>query len=187
MCDEKPAFVTAVAKSDVADGWRDYRADSGIVIDIDSGEIIAHGLSMPHAPRWHDGKIWLLNAGAEELGYLEPNSGKFIAVTFCPGFLRGLHFIGDYTIATMSLPCGNRTFEGLPLEAKMESAGAAPRCGIAVIDLRSGDLAHWLRIEGIVTELFDAILLPGVKRPAAIGFRSDEIRRVLSVGEQAAH
>jgi len=183
MRDGRPAFVTAVAKSDVADGWRDHRRDGGIIIDVVSGEIVAQGLSMPHAPRWRDGQVWFLNAGSGELGYIDPQDGRFVAVTFCPGFLRGLHFIGDYAIATMSLPRGNRTFEGLPLEEKMKAAGAAPRCGIAVIDLKSGDMVHWLRIEGVVTELFDAVLIPGVKRPAAIGFRSDEIRRVLSVGE----
>jgi uncharacterized protein (TIGR03032 family) len=186
MRDGRPAFVSAVAKSDVADGWRDHRRGGGIIIDVASGEIVAHGLSMPHAPRWRDGKVWLLNAGSGEFGFVDPADGRFVAVTFCPGFLRGLHFIGDYAVATMSLSRGNRTFEGLPLEQKMEASGAAPRCGIAVIDLRSGDLAHWLRIEGVVTELFDAVLLGGVKRPAAIGFRSDEIRRVLSIGPEAA-
>ncbi len=183
MRDGRPAYVTAVAKSDVADGWRDHRRDGGIIIDVASGEIMANDLSMPHAPRWHNGKVWFLNAGSGELGFTDPSDGRFVAVTFCPGFLRGLHFIGDFAIATMSLPRGNRTFEGLPLEEKMEASGAAPRCGIAVIDLKTGDMVHWLRIEGIVTELFDAVLLPGVKRPAAVGFRSDEIRRVLSVGE----
>lgn len=186
MRDGRPAFVSAVARSDVADGWRDHRRDGGIIIDVGSGEIVAHGLSMPHSPRWRDGKVWLLNAGSGEFGYVDPDDARFVAVTFCPGFLRGLHFIGDFAVATMSLPRGNRTFEGLPLEDKMRATGSEPRCGLAVIDLRTGDLAHWLRIEGIVTELFDAVLLPGVRRPAAIGFRSDEVRRVLSIGREEA-
>ena len=50
----KPAFVTAVATSDVADGWRDKRRDGGVVVDVASGEIVVAGLSMPHSPRWHD-------------------------------------------------------------------------------------------------------------------------------------
>ncbi len=185
MRDGAPAFVSAVAKSDVADGWRDHRSAGGIIVDVASGEIVAEGLSMPHAPRWRDDRLWLLNAGSGEYGYIEPADGRFVAVTFCPGFLRGLHFIGDFAILTMSLPRGNRTFEGLPLDAKMQAVGAAPRCGIAVIDLKTGDLAHWLRLEGIVTELFDTVVVPGTKRPAAIGFRSDEIRRVLSVAPEA--
>lgn len=186
MRDGRPAFVSAVAKSDIADGWRDQRVNGGIIVDVASGEIAASGLSMPHAPRWRDGKIWLLNAGTGEFGQIDPGDGKFLPITFCPGFLRGLSFHGDYALVTLSLPRGNRTFEGLPLDDKLKAAGAVARCGIGVIDLRTGDLVHWLRIEGVVKELFDAIVLPGVRRPAAIGFRSDEIRRILSVGEQSA-
>ncbi len=185
MRDGRPAFVTAVGKSDVADGWREHRSGGGIVIDVDTNEIVATGLSMPHAPRWRDGKIWLVNAGTGEFGHVDPATGKFTPITFCPGFLRGLDFVGDFAVVTMSLPRGNRTFEGLSLQETLEKTGAAPRCGLAVIDLNTGDLAHWLRLEGAVTELFDAVILDGAKRPAAIGFRSDEIRRVLSIGPES--
>src|SRR5688572_30561887 len=44
----RPAFATAVSRSDVADGWRDRRRDGGVVIDVASGETVAAGLSMPH-------------------------------------------------------------------------------------------------------------------------------------------
>ena len=53
--DGRPAYVTAVSESDVVDGWRDHRAGGGIVIDVNSNEIVARGLSMPHSPRWHEG------------------------------------------------------------------------------------------------------------------------------------
>lgn len=35
-----PRYVTAVARSDVADGWRDSRRDGGVVIDVASGEVV---------------------------------------------------------------------------------------------------------------------------------------------------
>jgi hypothetical protein len=56
-----------------------------------------------------------------------------------------------------------------------------PRCGIQVVDLRSGDVVHWVRFEGLVSELYDVITLPGVRNPALIGFVSDEIRRLISL------
>ena len=56
------------------------------------------------------------------------------------------------------------------------------RSGLLVIDLRSGDIVHWLRVEGIVEELYDVAVLRGVHRPMAIGFVSDEIRRMITVG-----
>lgn len=42
------------------------------------------------------------------------------------------------------------------------------------------DAPQWLRFGGIVKELYDVGILPGVIRPMAIGFKSDEIRRYIS-------
>jgi hypothetical protein len=51
-----------------------------------------------------------------------------------------------------------------------------------IVDLRSGDTAHWLRLEGMVSELYDVALLPRVVRPMAPGFKSDEIQRLPTMG-----
>ena len=77
----------------------------------------------------------------------------------------------------------NKTFSGLELDNNLKSGDAEARCGVQVIDLKSGDVVHWMRIEGVVTELYDVVVLPGVKRPQSLGFKTDEIRRVLRVGE----
>ncbi len=41
-------------------------------------------------------------------------------------------------------------------------------------------------MEGIVEELYDVVTLPGVRRPMALGFKTDEIRRTLSMGPEEA-
>ena len=66
----KPRYVTAISASDTIDGWRDRRAEGGIVMDVQSGEIICRGLSMPHSPRVHAGELWVLNSGTGELGVI---------------------------------------------------------------------------------------------------------------------
>jgi hypothetical protein len=53
-----------------------------------------------------------------------------------------------------------------------------------VIDLQSGDVVHFLRLQGDVSELYDVGALPGVVRPMALGFKSDEIQRVLGVADE---
>ena len=63
MVDGKPRYVTACATTDVVDGWREHRRDGGVVIDIETDEVIAHGLSMPHSPRWYRDQLWLLDSG----------------------------------------------------------------------------------------------------------------------------
>lgn len=177
------AYVTAVSQSDVADGWRDRRHDGGCVIDVRSNDIIATGLSMPHSPRVYRDKLWLLNSGTGYFGFIDRSSGKFEPVAFCPGYLRGLTLHGDFAVVGLSKSRENKTFSGLALDENLKIGDAEARCGVQVIDLRSGDVVHWLRIEGVVTELYDVVALPGVLRPQSLGFKTDEIRRVLRVGE----
>ena len=179
--DGYPAYVTAVSQSDVADGWRDQRTGSGCVVDVRSNEVIATGLSMPHSPRWYQGQLWLLNSGTGEFGQVDLVTGKFEPIAFCPGYLRGLTFADDFAVVGLSQSRGNKTFAELPLEARLQAKQATPRCGLSVIDLRSGDVVHSLRVEGVVEELYDVVAIASMRRPQAIGIRSDEIRRVLSV------
>ena len=180
--DGQPRYVTAVSQSDVADGWRDKRKDGGCVMDISTNQAIGTGLSMPHSPRWYEDKLWLLNSGRGEFGYLDLERGVFEAVAFCPGYLRGLSFCGDFAVVGISKPRHNKTFSGLALDEQLQAKQAQARCGLLVIDLRSGDIVHSLRIEGVVEELYDVQVLPGVRRPMAIGLKTDEIRRVISMG-----
>ena len=178
-----PRYVTAVSRSNVADGWRDRRADGGVVIDVASNEVVCEGLSMPHSPRLHGGKLWVLNSGAGEFGFIDLAAGRFVAVAFCPGYARGLSFIGKYAIAGLSLSRDVRTFQGLALDAALARHGAEARCGLLVIDTVSGDTAAWVRIEGVVRELYDVAALPGVRNPSALGFKTDEITRIISIAD----
>lgn len=178
MADGVPRYVTAVSKSDTIDGWRDRRSDGGIVVDVQSGEIVIGGLSMPHSPRIYRGRLWLLNSGTGELGWIEPGTasspGKFHTLAFCPGFLRGLAFQGKYAFVGLSKPRYQR-FEGLALDKKLADADSEPWCGVQVIDLDSGTCVHWFRLDGAVAELYDLAVVPGVTRPMALGFASNEI------------
>jgi uncharacterized protein (TIGR03032 family) len=184
MREGRAAQVTAVADSDVVDGWRDRRRDGGCVVDVAANEIVARGLSMPHSPRWYRDHLWLVNSGTGEFGTVDVNSGQFEPIAFCPGYLRGLAFIGDYAIVTLSKP-RHVTFHGLELDERLQQRGAEPQCGLQVIDLRNGTIAHWLRLDGsLVTELYDVIILSGVRQPMALGFKTNEIERLLLVDDE---
>jgi tetratricopeptide (TPR) repeat protein len=74
----------------------------------------------------------------------------------------------------------DRHFSGLALDERLAAKEANPRCGLMVIDLTTGSIAHWLELEGVVVELYDVQVLPGVRRPMALGFKSDEIARLVT-------
>lgn len=177
MQDGVPMYVTACSTTNEAAGWRNHRQDGGIVMHIPSHEIIATGLSMPHSPRWYQGKLWLLNSGTGELGYLEDN--QFVPLTFCPGFVRGLAFWKHYALVGLS-KLRSKAFTGLALENRLASGNMTSQCGLAVVDLNTGNVLHALHIGGVVEELFDVVVLPDVRQPRALGFQDDDIDRLIS-------
>ncbi len=125
-----------------------------------------------------------LNSGSGEIGHVDLDSGRFEPVASCPGYLRGLAFVGDYAVVTLSKP-RHDSFHGLELDNRLEQRGAEPQCGLQVIDLNTGTIAHWLRLEGsLVSELYDAVVLPGVRQPMAVGFQTNEIERLMLIGEE---
>jgi uncharacterized protein (TIGR03032 family) len=178
----RPRYVTACSQSDIIDGWRDKRKNGGCVIDIESNQIIATGLSMPHSPRFYQDRLWLHNSGTGELGYVDVTTGSFEAIAFCPGYLRGLAFWKNWAIVGLSKPRQeDKTFSGLVLDEQLAAKDAEARCGLMVVDLTTGSIVHWLRLEGVITELYDVQVLPNVLRPTALGFQTDEIARVLTL------
>lgn len=182
--DGKAKYVTAVSQTDVNEGWREHRRDGGIVMDIESDEVVLGGLSMPHSPRWYKDNLWVINSGTGEFGQVDMKSGKFVPVAFCPGYARGLSFVNDFAIIGLSKPRENKTFTGLALDDALKEKQVSARCGLQIVDLRTGDIVHTLNIDGIVEELYDVAILPEVVRPMALGFKTDEIRRILTVGDE---
>jgi len=179
MVDGKAKYVTAVCRSDSVDGWRDRRADGGVVIDVETDEIVCEGLSMPHSPRWHNGKLWLLNAGTGHLGWVDFENKAFVPHAFVPGFARGLSIIGNIAAVGLSKP-RNQRFEGLRLDEELKKRDADPWCGVQIVSLTTGDVVNWIRFEGDISEIFDISFLPGVKHPMMIGLRTAEIRDLIT-------
>lgn len=180
MLDGNPKYVTCVAKSDVTDGWREHRSDGGLVIDVTTDDEVAGGLAMPHSPRCYNGKLYVHNSGRGEFGYVDLKAGKFEPIAFCPGYLRGLSFVGHYAVLGMSLSRHNINFKGLPLDDALKSHHAEARCGIQVVDLNTGDVVHNIRLGGVVQELYDVVTLANTRNPIALNFNKSDLAKMLN-------
>ena len=174
-----PAYVTAVSRSDTASGWRDRRQEGGVLIDVRTDRIVTEHLSMPHSPRVAADGVWLLDSGRGMLARVDPASGDKEDVAFCPGFLRGLALHAGHALVTVSLP-RDGAFSGLPLQDELDKRGGEPWCGVCVIDLKTGELVEWIRLDGAIKELFDVAAIPGVICPMALGTSSPDIRSLIS-------
>ena len=184
IADGKPKYVTMHAQSNRAQGWRESRVSGGLVIDADTNGVVAENFSMPHSPRIHQGKLWVLNSGTGHLGFVDRKTGTFEPVTFLPGYARGLSIHSKYAFVGLSKPRREQAFQGLPLEATLDKHCAAPCCGLRVIDLETGAVVHQVNIESSIVELFDTEVLPGVLRPAMLSFTSSKYAHHFSFPHQ---
>jgi uncharacterized protein (TIGR03032 family) len=123
----------------------------------------------------------VLDSGSGFLGHIGLGAGHFQPLAFCPGFLRGLAFVGDYAIVGLSRPRRDGTFSGLKLDENLRERDAEPRSGLHIINLNTGDVEEWLRFEGDVQELYDVVVLQGARRPMLLGFQTDDIQRTYSI------
>lgn len=147
---------------------------------------------MPHSPRWHNDRLYVLNAGTGEFGWVDfgadsagaaapqPAMGVFRPIAFCPGFLRGLAFAGGYAFVGLSRPRYQR-FEGLDLDRRLKEADSDAWCGVQVIDIETGHCTDWFRIDGDVGELYDVELVAGFACPMAVSPHSPDAAALITV------
>ncbi|MGB8644907.1 MAG: TIGR03032 family protein [Anaerolineae bacterium] len=180
--DGHPAYVTSVSQDRVDGGWRQHKRDGGTVTDVVANQVILTGLSMPHSPRWYRDQLWLTNAGTGQFGRVDLKQGRFEPLIFAPGFLRGVDFVGKFAIVGSSKSRTGELYVGLPLEETLKEKQLEPQHGLYVVDLESGEIAHWLRLEGGAREIYSLITLPGIIRPAAIEPDGEPLQELVTMG-----
>lgn len=166
MREGRPRYGTALGQTDTPAGWRANKKDGGVLIDIDTGVIIASGLSMPHSPRWHDGQLWLLESGTGSIGIVDGRSGHYRAVAELPGFTRGLDFCGRLAFIGLSQVRETAVFSGLALTDRLSESERV--CGVYVVDTVTSKPIAFLRFEDAVQEIFAVQVLSGMVYPDLI-------------------
>lgn len=126
-----------------------------MIVDVTTDQIIASGLAMPHSPRWYDGRLWVLESGKGTLSTVDIDTGALTLVATLPGFTRGLSFIGPYALVGLS-QVRESVFTSLPIT----SQAAERNCGVWMVDTRNGEIAGFLKFDGVVQEIFEVAVLP---------------------------
>lgn len=175
----QPKYVTCLGETDTVGGWRPGKATGGVIVDVEANQVLARGLSMPHSPRWYDGRLWVLNSGEGQLTLVDPATGNLTPVCQLPGYLRGLSFVGPYALVGMCQIREKHIFGGLPIE------GRYPRltCGVAVVDIRSGQAVAMLEFQAGAQELFEVAFLPNVRRPMILNLEREAARQAFTAPE----
>jgi uncharacterized protein (TIGR03032 family) len=165
MLEGKPRYVTAMAETDTAAGWRLNKATTGCLIEVESGRTVARGFAMPHSPRIHNDALWVLDSGNGRLSRVDASDGKVEPVAHVMGYTRGLALHGQLAFVGMSRIRETSVFGGIPIAERREEL----ECGVAVIELSRGEKIAGLRFHSGVEEIFDVKLVPGIRCPVLSG------------------
>jgi uncharacterized protein (TIGR03032 family) len=158
-------YVTALGRTDEPGGWRPNKAAGGVLFDLSSGESVLEGLCMPHSPRLHDKSVWLLDSGRGALVRWSGSGSRWDEVCKLPGYARGLAFCGPYAMVGLSRIREKAVFGGLPIESQR----ADLKCGVWIVDWRSGRIVMFLEFRSAVDEVFDVQVLPKARWPVFAG------------------
>lgn len=178
MSGGRPKFVTAFSQTDAPQGWRPNVTTTGIVMDVDTGEIICDSLSMPHSPRLFDGELYLLLSATGEVVKVDIKNGKYDVVCKLTGFVRGLARHGNYLFVGLSkLRKSSSTF------GKLKMAEKATKAGIAIVHLPTGAIAGEIRYHTSVDEIYDVQVIPNYRRPGILNTEKPEYKMGLTTPE----
>jgi len=181
--DGKPRYVTALGETDTKAQWRANKAMGGCLIDVESNEFIVRGLSMPHSPRWHDGRLWVLESGVGSLAIVDLATGRHETVALVPGFTRGLDFFGPFAFIGLSQVRQSNLFGGLAITERLPVEERC--CGVWVVDTRSGQIVAFLRFEAGVQEIFAVQVLPGMRYPDVLTDDHQEVANAFLLPDEA--
>jgi uncharacterized protein (TIGR03032 family) len=171
LVDGQPRYVTALGITDTPGGWRENKKNGGVLLEVPSGEVLLRGLSMPHSPRWYDGRLWLLESGQGGIGTVDLAAGRYDQLTVLPGFTRGIDFYGPLAFVGLSQVRETAVFSGLPITEQSRERC----CGIWVVDLRSGQVVAFARFEDQLQEIFAVQVLQGIRFPELLNDGQNEL------------
>ncbi len=155
-----PKYATAFNQGNTPQSWRENITTTGVIFDVESSEVIAQGLAMPHSPKLYNNQLYVLQSAKGEISRVDVSNGKVETVAHVGGFVRGMTLIGEYLFVSRSkLRKNSSTFAHLDIPESENNSG------IIVLHLPSGSIAGQITYKTSVDEIYDIHALKGYTRP----------------------
>ena len=176
MQNQRPKYATAFNRGNSQQSWREGVTTDGVLMDIETNEVVANNLPMPHSPRLFKNELYMLFSATGDVVKIDPQNGKFDVVTRLSGFVRGMAYYKDFLFVGLSkLRQNSSTF------AKLEIAKKSLNAGIAIIHLPTGSFYGEIKYHTSVDEIYDVQILPGKIRPNIFNTLQPDYKTGLSI------
>jgi uncharacterized protein (TIGR03032 family) len=158
-----PAYVTMFDRTNTKEGWRNGNVETGIIMDVETQNVVAEKLPMPHSPVLQNDSLLFLLSAIGKVMKMDTLSGEIREITSLDNFLRGMAVFNEYLIIGASgLRDSSNAFQGFEIEHKEKAAG------IYIIDQNSGEQVAKLTFTDLIKEIFSVKIIPNVSRAAII-------------------
>lgn len=176
MVNGKPRYATAFNTGNTYQSWREGVTTDGVLMDLETNNIIAKNLRMPHSPRIFNDELYMLFSATGEIVKIDTGNGSIEQITRVDGFVRGMAYCKDFLFVGLSkLRQNSSTF------AKLEIARKANYAGIVIIHLPTGSIAGEIRYHSSVDEIYDIQILKDKIRPNIFNTIQDDYKKGLSI------
>jgi uncharacterized protein (TIGR03032 family) len=136
---------------------------------------------MPHSPRWHNGRLWVLESGRGSIGTVDLASGRVDTVARVPGFTRGLDLIGPLAFIGLSQLRETNAFTDIPITEE----NADRMSGVWIVNIDTGQTIAFLKFTAAVQEIFAVHALAGIQFPEFVDDDSELIKNTYVLPDDA--
>lgn len=143
---------------------------------IESNEIVAEGLAMPHTPRLFGDSLYVLLSASGELIKINPANGKYDVVVKLDGFVRGMDLYKEYLFIGLSKLRRNSSTFG-----KLDFAKNADKAGIVILYLPTGSIVGSIHYLNSLDEIYDVHILGDKIRPNILNKEKAEYKEGLMI------
>ena len=155
-----PKYATSFNQGNSFQSWRENITTTGVVFDIETNEVVASNLPMPHTPRLFNNDLYVLLSATGELVKINLKNWKYDVIVKLDGFVRGMSLHRDYLFIGLSKLRKNSSTFG-----KLDFAEKANHSGIMVIHLPTGSIAGKITYLSSLDEIYDVQILADKIRP----------------------
>ena len=147
-------------------------------MDIPQNKILLDDLSMPHSPRLHNGKLYLLESAKGELVEIDPETLHKRTVVKLNGLVRGLTIANGMAFIGIS-----KVREKSTTFSKLDDSVKAEYASIHIVDINHGAILGRLTFRGDIKEIYDIRLLPDIKNVGVFGLYDDRYKSAINSPE----
>lgn len=170
-----PAYVSVLAMTDEKEGWRKDVMNTGAIMTVPHGEVVAKGLSLPHSLTNAGEYIYFLESGKGTLNRIHKESHEMEIIHDFQRFVRGLKRVDNYFFITYSaLRESSKTFKSISF------ANQSDKAGLLVYDIETRSIVAHLEYEKDIEEIYDIEIFDGYLKPAIVNENQEQYNNIIT-------